>query len=86
MPQAAQQITICPECEGWGKHKDGTKECKKCQGRGFYIKSGSQLFAFELPTFVDFQSRKKGFVVKGALYAGCVTVLIILVIILIVAL
>lgn len=60
------QIKICPSCLGWGElpGQEG-KPCQECSGRGAFIQKTNKILAFDMPSFVDYESRIRKKTLKG---------------------
>ena len=60
------QIKICPSCSGWGElpGQEG-KPCQECSGRGTFIQKANKILTFDMPAFVDYESRIRKKALKG---------------------
>lgn len=64
-----QNIHTCQQCNGYGvlNPKDPInehKDCPNCTGDGVYLKKGNEVFIFGMPTFVNFDNRRKNKLVR----------------------
>ncbi len=72
------QIKICPSCSGWGElpgHEG--KPCQECSGRGAFIQKTNKILTFDMPTFIDYESRTRKKALKGIIII-MITILAIL--------